>query len=120
MYMNQLTFLTQIGESAVMMLEAANKDAEPDETLNELNDFISNFADIDDTHTSEFDAWICDLLEMCDNLDEPISHPEQGSYYSLQELSSALTEMSVNNTQDVLSHFLVDPGAPKNLWCTTN
>lgn len=95
--MNNLTCLTQVGESSVLLLKATGNDAEPDEALHKVDELISNYHDAKHMNASEFDSWFSNLLKPFNDNVKASSHYEAVSYYSMQNLFSTNSEMSINH-----------------------
>jgi len=121
-YTSCLQKFRDIGTAAVMLLEA-----EAEEPTEEMAEVATYLADVEDNifeaeDTSEFDAWICDLLEILDAEQEPSTPTHLTGYKdtyiikeSIEQLHSAMNEMMNHSVIGVFQHLLLDTGAPKSI-----
>lgn len=114
-YTNLLQSIRYVVYSAVVILESVDKN--PTDELDEISTYITNSQETDDKNDEEYDTWICDLLDVCDNIIQP-----QDSYvnkYFINYVNDSMKELNKFATFAVFQHILLDTGAPK-IFCTNN
>lgn len=121
--------LTEISVGATMIVE--NADSEPTDDIVYVVAFVEPFEYIDDIATDpDFDAWICDFLDVLDTANTPPAyfpatfHSFQDSFAikaSLPDYEKSIQNLSnsVNNCYSIVQYLRLDPGDPKKLCSET-